>query len=165
MERFLVEVEQRAYRMALVSTGDHHNALDIVQDSMMQLVDKYSEHPAAQWPPLFYRILQNRIYDWHRGNRHRQLFQTQTDEQLGEWPDQRSGDLSEQTRQRQALIALEAAVSRLPLRQQQVFMLRVWEGMDVNDTAASLSISAGSVKTHLSRAMEFLRQSLEGLWP
>ena len=66
IEAFLREVEARAYRIALVSIRDRGEALDIVQDAMIRLVRRYASRPAGEWPPLFYRILQNRIRDIQR---------------------------------------------------------------------------------------------------
>src|SRR6187401_2129462 len=59
IEAFLLEVEARAYRIALMQIRDRHEALDIVQDVMIRLVQRYVNRPSVEWAPLFYRILQN----------------------------------------------------------------------------------------------------------
>ncbi len=174
MEQFLISVEKRAYRMALVSLGHHEDALDVVQDAMMQLVRRYSDKPEDEWRPLFYRILQNRINDLHRKNRVRNRFKGwlptfgsngDSDENSHDpiqdvpAPEHYSPEASNE--QRQALQALEAAVSSLPTRQQQAFMLRCWEGLSTRETAEAMKCSEGSVKTHYSRAMSALRNTLE----
>ena len=63
MEAFLAEVERRAFHIARIAIGDADEALDIVQDAMIKLVRRYSTRPPAEWRPLFYRILRNRIVD------------------------------------------------------------------------------------------------------
>lgn len=65
-ERFLAGVEQRAYRIARMALRDDDDALDAVQDSMLQLARSYGNRPAEEWRPLFYRILQNRVRDFQR---------------------------------------------------------------------------------------------------
>jgi len=59
--QFLAGIEKRAYRIARMSLRDHDEALDVVQDAMISLAQNYGGHPEAQWRPLFYRILRNRI--------------------------------------------------------------------------------------------------------
>jgi RNA polymerase sigma factor (sigma-70 family) len=53
-------------------------------------------------------------------------------------------------------------VKSLPQRQREVVVLRFWLDQSERDTAAAMSISVGSVKTHLSRAIKALRPVLEG---
>lgn len=170
LDRFLAEVERRAFRIAEVATRNRDDALDIVQDAMLKLAQRYAQRAPEEWPPLFYRILNNRINDWHRRGKVQRGW-------LSRWSDWRregedddmepefiapahEGPL-EQLTQAIAMDELRAEVEALPLRQQQAFLLRVWEGLDVTQTAFAMECSEGSVKTHLARAMARLRKRLE----
>src|SRR5471030_3277022 len=66
LEKFLAEIERRAFRMAQVALRDVDDALDVVQDAMLKLTKNYASKPSAEWRPLFYRILQNGIRDLQR---------------------------------------------------------------------------------------------------
>lgn len=174
LDRFLASVERRALRMAEISTQDRDDALDIVQDAMMQLARRYGQHPPDQWPPLFYRILENRIHDWQRRRSVRaRIFgwfdPRHADDDLADACEQVADsalpDAVDQLRNREAMDCLESALRRLPRRQREAFELRVWQGLNVEQTAAAMGCSDGSVKTHLSRALHALRAQLEGVWP
>lgn len=172
LERFLAGVERRALVLAELATRDRDEALDLVQDAMLAFVKHYAGKPAEQWPPLFHRVLQNRIRDWHRRGKIRQrLFgwlgqpppgppEAQTDP-VAHCADPNGRSPEVLSAQAMAADAMLAGISALPLRQQQAFLLRIWEGLDVAATAQSMGCSQGSVKTHLSRALATLRKRLE----
>ncbi len=168
LDAFLAQIERRAYRMALIATRHRDDALDLVQDAMFLLVRKYAHKPEADWPPLFYRILQTRIVDWSRRRKVRSLWQRvlgrQDDEgedPLALLPDSVHATPDHRVAQAAAMDALERALAQLPLRQHQAFLLRVWEGLDTAQTAQAMGCSEGSVKTHYSRAVHALRELLE----
>ncbi len=153
--------------MAVLATGDAEEALDIVQDAMLILVKRYARKPEAEWAPLFHRILQNRIRDWYRRqtirNRLRAWFSSDADAEddpLQQLPAPENRGPQAEAGAAAMLTQLEQALQALPLRQQQTFLLRVWEGLDVKQTAQAMGISSGSVKTHYSRAVHNLRQQL-----
>jgi len=150
--------------------NDADEALDAVQDAMLRLVRHYGGKPAEEWPPLFWGILRRRITDLQRRRavRNRVLVwtgrarQDEDGDDLPAWDAPDPGpDPARALGSRQAFAAMSAAVRRLPKRQQQAFLLRVLEGLDVADTAAAMGCSQGSVKTHLSRALNSLRGQLE----
>jgi len=138
LERFLSSVEKRALRIAQIATSNSDEAFDIVQDAMFKLVEKYASKNESEWPPLFHRILQSRIRDWYRRNTVRNRFRSwlSSDADVEEDPFQSVVDEAGRSPERQlqtnrSMDALEHALQSLPLRQQQAYMLRAWEGFDV----------------------------------
>jgi RNA polymerase sigma-70 factor (ECF subfamily) len=168
LNRFLAEVERSAFHLARAAVRDPDEALDIVQDTMFTLARKYGSKPSDEWRPLFFRILQNRIRDWHRRTavRRQVVFEAVIDgvDQIDRADGQASSNPMERTRIERATDRLQTAVETLPLRQQQAFLLRSIEGMNVAETASVMRCSEGSVKTHYSRAVHALRDALEGYW-
>lgn len=170
MSSFLASVEQKAFRMAMFALKNRDEALDTVQDAMLQLVQRYRQRPSEEWPPLFHRILQNAITDQHRKQRWSRWirpWRDEADEQLCNTviADAQQLPQAEQLHQQRALTRLQDALHKLPLRQQQAYLLRHWEGLDVKATAQAMQCSEGSVKTHLSRALAALKIELAQDWP
>lgn len=172
METFLASVERRAFVMARLATCDADASLDIVQDAMLALVKHYRRKPAHLWKPLFYRILHNHIRDWFRRRRVRSRWRRWLGAPAAEMEgpegdplesiaDPNGDDPGRKAEQDQAARALNAAIANLPLRQQQAFMLRAWEGLTVAEAAHAMGCSQGSVKTHYARAVASLRERLE----
>lgn len=168
LDAFMRGVERRALRMAEFATGSRDEALDLVQDAMLAFVRHYGRRPGSEWPPLFWRVLDSRLNDWHRRQRVRGRWWFQPGQTSGEdidlisaAPDAREPGPFARMADGEASSALEAALRELPLRQRQAFLLRLWEGLDVADAALAMRCSEGSVKTHLSRALAHLRRALE----
>ncbi len=168
IEQFLKSVEKRAYRMAQLATSNVDDALDIVQDAMLLLASKYAGRRPEEWPPLFYRIVQNRIKDHYRRQKVRGIFQSwfgnsdedEEDDPIQGVADEAIHDPVRKISGEMEIEKLQLALQQLPLRQQQVFLLRNWEGLDVKQTAEAMAISSGSVKTHYSRAIQALKTML-----
>jgi RNA polymerase sigma-70 factor, ECF subfamily len=170
---FLKEVERRAFKQTVYAVRDDHAALDIVQDAMLKLADKYADKPVAEYPMLFQRILQNTMRDYWRRQKVRNLwttlFSSFTSQEDGEDRDpletidveDESVNPATQLERSQTMGIIEKAIEKLPTRQREAFVLRYWEEMDVAETAEVMGCSQGSVKTHCSRAVHTLAQLLE----
>ena len=175
LSAFLAGVERRAYKQALYAVRDNDAALDIVQDAMLRLAERYGGRPAAELPLLFQRILQNAIRDFFRRQKVRTTWTTllsalfpqrgeddvdplellEADGHVGT-----SGSPLESLEQSQLIDLIEAELRRLPARQREAFLLRYWEDLDVAETALAMGCSEGSVKTHCSRATHALAAAL-----
>ena len=174
LSKFLADVERRAFKQALYAVRDDDAALDIVQDSMMRLAEKYGDKPAEELPLLFQRILQNAIRDYYRRSRTRMEHFTSLSALEGDEDDpvdpleliDIDNDISPFAAPHAALLQsetlnlVEEALQNLPPRQREAFLLRYWEGLDIAETATAMGCTEGSVKTHCSRATHALAVAL-----
>ena len=176
LSQFLSTVERRAYKQALYAVRNEHTALDIVQDAMMKLAEKYGDKPAAELPLLFQRILQNTIRDYYRRQKVKNAWTTlfssltpKNEESEYDPLDNLKDDENrsapaapdDSLQQSQVIALIEQALGKLPARQREAFLLRYWEGFDTAETAAVMGCTEGSVKTHCSRAAHALAVSLK----
>lgn len=143
---------------------------------MIKLAERYGDKPAEELPLLFHRILQNTIRDHYRRQKVRtnwislfSAFQPRHDEEEFDPLDVLEDDSNQSTpaipdsamQQKQILSLIEQALSKLPLRQREAFLLRYWEGLDTAETARAMGCTEGSVKTHCSRANHALATMLK----
>jgi len=153
---------------------DEEAALDIVQDAMLRLAEKYGHRPAAELPLLFHRIMQNAIRDWFRRQKVRSLWVTLFSSLGGNREDDDQDPLetlpaaasSEEApgvelERSQVIEIIEQELSKLPTRQREAFIMRYWDELDVAETAKAMGCSEGSVKTHCSRAAHALASALK----
>lgn len=173
---FLRSVDRRAFKRTAYMVRDDDAALDIVQDAMIKLAEKYFDRPAEELPLLFQRILSNATMDFFRRQKVRRAVMTNmSDFESGDPDDDfnlleslETGDgamgalsAADEVSKAQILQVIEAEVAELPARQREAFLLRYWEEFDVAETASVMGCSEGSVKTHCSRAVHSLAKSLK----
>jgi RNA polymerase sigma-70 factor, ECF subfamily len=175
LDTFLASVEKRAFKQAVYAIRDDDTALDLVQEAMIKLATKYVERPAAEWPMLFQRILQNVINDHFRRQKVRNTWITLLSNLRGDDDDdgsdpletieaeqgtERAESTADKVEREQIMTIIESEIQKLPRRQREAFLLRYWEDMDVAETAQVMGCSQGSVKTHCSRANHALAEAL-----
>lgn len=169
LDAFLAQVERRAFRVAEFNLRQREDAMDAVQDAMLRLVKHYRDKPATEWAPLFWGILRRRIVDLQRRRKVRSIVvgwlgggRDDDGDELPVWePADRGPGPLDRVQDAQSWGDVAGALHALPRRQREAFTLRMLEGLDVAETARAMGCSEGSVKTHLSRAMQRLREQLE----
>jgi RNA polymerase sigma-70 factor, ECF subfamily len=173
---FLKSVEKRAFKRTAYTVRGDDAALDIVQDAMIRLAEKYADRPAAELPLIFQRILSNATMDWFRRQKVRNALMVNLSDFEGAADDGGDFDLLElldtsagtvatesaadSVGRMQLLRLIDAEVTELPTRQREAFLLRYWEELDVAETASVMGCSEGSVKTHCSRAVRALAKAM-----
>lgn len=175
LDAFLRSVQHRAFKRTVYAVRDDDAALDIVQDAMIRLANKYGDRPAAELPAIFQRILSNATMDWFRHRKvHQAVFSNLSDFEGPDGSDPLdlleiladldaragAGSAEDEVQRRQMLGLIEQEVAALPPRQREAFLLRYWEEFDVSETAAAMGCSEGSVKTHCFRAIQALSKAL-----
>lgn len=173
---FLASIEKRAFKQAVYAVRRDETALDIVQDAMIKLAEKYGDRPASELPMLFQRILQNTISDFFRREKVRNtwvsLFSSMSansddddfdllDVYLGDEGNEVVESSADKLERAQVLTIIEEEIEKLPARQREAFLMRYWNDMDVAETAEAMNCSEGSVKTHCSRAAHALAKALK----
>ncbi|MGE5639684.1 MAG: RNA polymerase sigma factor [Clostridia bacterium] len=176
LSTFLEGVERKAFKQAVFAVRDEEAALDIVQDAMLRLAEKYGDRPVAELPLLFHRIVQNAIRDWYRRQKVRSLWTTLLSslggggaddeeydplETLAASGDSKPEEVGAALERSQVIEIIEQELTKLPARQREAFLMRYWEELDVAATAKAMGCSEGSVKTHCSRAAHALAIALK----
>jgi RNA polymerase sigma-70 factor (ECF subfamily) len=172
---FLKGVEKRAFKRTLYAVRDEDAALDIVQDAMIRLAERYADRPAEELPLVFQRILSNATMDWFRRQRVRNAVISNLSDIEASSEDadfdlleslesleatEGTESAAEAVSRAQILQMIDTEVAALPARQREAFLLRYWEEFDVAETAQAMGCSEGSVKTHCSRAVHALAKAL-----
>ncbi|WP_305789884.1 SigE family RNA polymerase sigma factor [Symbioplanes lichenis] len=135
---------------AYLLCGDWHRAEDLVQTAFTKLYvhwPRVTRHETLD-PYVRRVLLRTFIDDGRRGWRRRERPYEQAREPTGDQPDPDDR------------LMLVRALSAVPARQRAVLVLRYWEDLSVEATAAALNCSTGTVKSQASRGLATLRTLL-----
>jgi RNA polymerase sigma-70 factor (sigma-E family) len=147
-ERFARQASGVLLRSAYVLTRDREDAEDLLQATLFRVARRW-ESIAASPDAYAYWVLINLARDRRRDRSRRPV------ESLGVTPTVLSAaDDSDRVVQRDAMTAL---VRRLPAKQREVIVLRFYIDLSVQDAAAAMGCSEGTVKSHTSRALAAIR--------
>lgn len=168
LNSFLAENERQAFRMAQLATGHNDDALDIVQDAMIKLVQKYGDRSSNEWGLLFHRIMQRQITDWYRKSSVKKrifLWLSNDSEDSDGFLDtiednafERRINICKQVKLSMFTISITTIINATTVG---VFI----KVLATKETASAVGCSTGSVKMHYHRALAKLQTQLGGTWP
>ncbi len=154
-EAYVASDGGRLLGFALLLAGNYQDAEDLVQMALLRSAGRWAA--ARQNPPAYTRtVLVNLARDRWRARRHRQRETLIADATGLPLVTVRDGAAAVLDRQ-----ALLRACRLLPTAQRAVLVLRFWEDRSIEETAAVLGCSAGTVKSNTHRALRRLRAVLE----
>lgn len=138
-------------RAAVLLTGDHASAEDLVQEALVKVAQRWprlrDQSPAAYARRIIYR---DNVSRWRSTRR----------EQIGAPIPERGADPLADQAQR---LAVRSAIAGLPPRQRAVVVLRYLEDLTEVETAKVLGVSVGTVKSQHHDALRRLRDLLPEL--
>jgi len=137
---------------AFLLSGDWFLADDLVQDALTRLFAVWGRVTSSGDPAAYARRVLLNIYLDHQRRPSRR------EESRAELPDVPAPDTDPVARDHRD--HLLAALREVPPGQRAVLVLRYWEDLSVEQTAAALSISSGNVKSQSSRGLDNLRVAL-----
>lgn len=138
-------------RFARALVGERGTAEDIVQDVMARLIAEPERFAAIDHPGAYVRrMVANRYVSWGRKwFRVRPTAEVRLAEQIAD-PADRVAEAE----------SLKSSLARLPRNQRAVLVMRFYAEMDDDEIAQALGCSAGTVRSHASRALATLRVAL-----
>ncbi|GAA4776865.1 SigE family RNA polymerase sigma factor [Streptomyces sanyensis] len=147
---FYAQAAGRITGQVYVMTGDFHEAQDVVQEAFVRAWDRRRALDRGLGPEAWVRTVAWRlaVSRWRRARRGRLAWL-------------RSGGPPPAGAPDPGMVDVAAALRRLPARQRQCAALYYVCDLPVERIAAETGLSAGTVKTHLSRARAGLAASLD----
>lgn len=174
INQFLKDVEKKSFRKINYQLQNEDDAIDIIQEAMIKLVQNYQDRDIKEISILYNTILHNCFIDFvRRQNLEKKIiqnldFDSMDDEQQASYfetiqyeNNYFEQDLENGLIQKQHIEIIRNALKQLPPRQSEAFLLRYLEDNSIEETAKIMNCAEGSVKTHCSRAVVSLKEILK----
>jgi len=140
-------------RTALLLTGSHHAAEELLQEALVKAAARWRRLTAEGDPEAYVRrIMVNDRISWWRRRRRESVVPA-----VPEWSSVDGSDAVD------GRVDLAAALATLPARQRAVIVLRFYEDRSVQETADLLGCAPGTVKSQTSDALARLRRLVPAL--
>jgi RNA polymerase sigma-70 factor, ECF subfamily len=168
--RVLVERHsQSVFRLAFRMTGNEQDAEDVVQETFLRAYKQLQRFDGrAAFGTWLYRICANCSLDLIRARKSRKEQQSSTcDETAGQWLERiAANDPSPErlTQSGQIAALIEPALKTLTETERTAFVLRHYEGCDIEEIARTLGVRANAAKHSVFRAVQKVRRALEPAW-
>jgi RNA polymerase sigma-70 factor (ECF subfamily) len=165
--RLVDQFQPRIYRMIFYRTRSRMDAEDLTQDVMLKAYKNIGRLKSSDvFRSWLYRIAINRVKDYYRKKQFRSLFGVASvdDEGFHETAEMAvapevEGGISKKDFWRQ----IGKMLARLSAMEKEVFLLRFFDQLTINEMSAALHKSESTIKTHLYRALRKLK-AMAGEW-
>ena len=159
-EAFFMRHRSVIFRTAYGLTGDRHAAEEVLQDTFARAYrHRASLRPDVSPVPWLHRVAMNLCYS--RLDR-RRIDARPIDEATATVAADRSVEPAERAEKAELQLIVRQGIAALPEKQRSVVVLYYLQGLSLQETAATLDIALGTVKSRLHYALRSLRDQLEG---
>ncbi len=146
---FVAGAHTSLVRTARLLTGDRHSAEDLMQAALVRVYLHWGRSAGWDSPQAYARkVVVNLYATWRRRRWHTEVIRPDED---------RVADAGDMAGSAETRLELDRALATLPRVQRAVVVLRFYEDLSVEETAALLGCSPGTVKSRTKRALERLR--------
>lgn len=172
IEELVNRYQQKVYAIAYhMCAEDGQEAEDLTQEAFLKAFRNLAQFRGeSSFYTWLYRIVVNVCLDGKRRQRRRQRIfspwqrvkgKEDRDEKLKEYPEREEGtDSVKLLKDKQLSQDIRESLKSLPEKQRTVFQLKVIHGMTIREIAQVVGAAEGTVKSHLFRATQFMREAL-----
>jgi RNA polymerase sigma-70 factor (sigma-E family) len=155
-DRFVADRLDRLLRFATALTCDPHLAQDVVQEVLLRAQRHWAKIGALPAPdPYVRRMIINEYFSWRRRKASRTIASTHSTLDAIATP---AADPATAHAERDAM---RARIATLPRKQRAAILLRYYEDRTDLEIADIFGCSAGTVRSHISRALKSLRTTVD----